>query len=723
MARFLNITPTYNPFTMDEMLKVPLLYDANFREVEKQYDELQDKAALLRLYAKDSPEIKAAIDKYDANMQSISDAIASGKYDNTMSNQARAMRETYRKDIIPMSVAAQQYENFMQSYLKDMDGTEIGEKPSIKWFMEHPGSTPEVIHGSAIQNQLAKLIGTYASTRQIDVTNPNNWTPIIGGQYLAGWSGAGYTNEEIADYLNNPTNSNYSTINNIVNNFKQNISYNKMTPEQKASADSYINTAIQIGMAGNRKYERVQNRGYKSGASSDGSDGLTWNFNKGGYLFQDGGEVNKTERKILPGDPFPNIKYGEDLAANPKQYAQWKSWMKSFMKDNGFTTMNQVSAYYNQLQTAKNTGINYIKTPSERYQEAIVQGIPKSTLDAYYSGMIQPIQPNLRGGNFQSNVINITQKGSTNRYTNYDEKTHQYKLKADYDSSSSDYLYSFKNNLGFRKEANNAQVSKIMFNDNGVLRTPQEFAQFLNANPEYNKLTYDNAHNDYKEYYNYLKSIGYNVKRNHKNIKSTSGNTLTPYMAMKSLVSSTLNSTTTPTNSLLGSYNYNLGSKAAKQIYNKIASGTNYELAGFEAYNGNISPIQGNVFKDNFDEDLNYTVQFYPVMNTYILHIEGQKSNKGGKRNYVNKNIIIPTDKIDTQLSINGANPSDAFNHAYKQIQYSEKEYKKNPSIKNELALGAAYDYLTQLENLYSESIPKFLGIVEQHNLNDKDNQ
>lgn len=265
MARFLNITPTYNPFTMDEMLKVPLLYDANFREVEKQYDELQDKAALLRLYAKDSPEIKAAIDKYDANIQSISNAIASGKYDSNMANQARAMRETYRKDIIPMSVAAQQYENFMQSYLKDMDGTEIGEKPSIKWFMEHPGSTPEVIHGSAIQNQLAKLIGTYASTRQIDVTNPNNWTPIMGGQYLAGWSGAGYTNKEIADYLNNPTNSNYSNINNIVNNFKQNIGYDKMTPEQKVSADSYINTAIQIGMAGNRKYERVQNRGYKSG--------------------------------------------------------------------------------------------------------------------------------------------------------------------------------------------------------------------------------------------------------------------------------------------------------------------------------------------------------------------------------------------------------------------------------------------------------------------------
>ena len=384
--------------------------------------------------------------------------------------------------------------------------------------------------------------------------------------------------------------------------------------------------------------------------------------------------------------------------------------------------MQEVSAYYNQLRTAKNTGVN-IKTPTERYQEAIIQGIPKNTLDVYYSGMIQPIQPNLRGGNFQSNVINITQKGSTDRYTNYDKKTHQYKLKGEYDTNSSDYLYSLRNSLGFRKEANNAQISKIMFDDNGVLRTPREFANFLNTNKDYNKLTYSNAHLNYQDYYKYLKSIGYDMKKIHKGIKSTTGQDVTPYMAMRSFVSNQLNSTATPTNSLVGSYNYQLGPKAAKQLYNKVAGGTNHELAGFEAYNGNISPIQGDAFTDNFDDNLNYTLQFYPVMNTYVLHIEGQRGGKGGKGKNIDKNVIIPTDKIDTQLSLDGSKPSEAFNKAYKQIQNIEKEYKKNPSIKNELALGAAYEYLTRLENLYSESIPKLLGIVEQHNLNDKDNQ
>ena len=153
MARFLNVNSTYNPFTMDEMLKIPLLYDTNFREVEKQYDELQDKAAILRLYAKDSPEIQAAIEAYDNSMNAVSNAISSGTFNANMASQARAMRDIYRMNIIPMSTAVQQYENYMQNYLKTMDGTEIGEKPTVKWFMEHPGSTPEVIHGSAIQNQ------------------------------------------------------------------------------------------------------------------------------------------------------------------------------------------------------------------------------------------------------------------------------------------------------------------------------------------------------------------------------------------------------------------------------------------------------------------------------------------------------------------------------------------------------------------------------------------
>mgnify|MGYP006923310276 CR=1 FL=1 len=43
MARFLNINATYNPLTMDEMLKVPLLYDAAYKEAEKNIDEYNDK--------------------------------------------------------------------------------------------------------------------------------------------------------------------------------------------------------------------------------------------------------------------------------------------------------------------------------------------------------------------------------------------------------------------------------------------------------------------------------------------------------------------------------------------------------------------------------------------------------------------------------------------------------------------------------------------------------
>lgn len=723
MARFLNINPTYNPFTMDEMLKIPMLYDANFREAEKQYNDLQDKTALLRLYAKDNPEINAALDNYDKSMQSVANSIASGVWDSDMANQARLMRNLYRDNIIPIATAIQQYESFMPNYLKNINGTEIGEKPSVKWFMEHPGSVPEVIQGSSVQEGLAKLIGQYAVTRQ----NTTKSTPILGGQYFEVYSGNGYDPEEIAEYLNNPTNAKYSDINSLVNTYKQNLGYDKMTPEKQAQINAYINTAIQIGMLGNRKVDRIQNRGYRVGGTGGSSDDLIMPFQDGGHLYQDGANINKTKRSILPGDPFPNVTYIEDLTANPKQLAQWKTWMKKYMKDNGFKSMAEVKGYYNRLQTAKNTGVDYIKTPSERYQEALKDGIDETTLKAYFNGYIQPLQPNLRGGNFQSNVMNITRKGSStsDRFSTKDKKTNRYELLGEYDSNSPNYIYSLRNHLGFRKEANNAQVSKMMFDDNGVLRTPAEFKRFLNTNKDYDKLTYANAHYDYKEFYDYLKSIGYNMNRSHKNVKTTGGKEITPYMAMRSFIKQNINSTEAPNlQGLTGYYNYNLGPKAAKRVYNKIAGGSDYELAGFEAEGDTVQPVRGGKFTDNFNDELNYSLQFYPVANTYILSIEGQTQNRGGRRHHVDKKIIIPLDKIDTQLSpvLNGVKPSKAFNKVYNNIKIAKQNYEKNPSIKNELIYGDALDDLTQLENKFAESVPRLLEILEEYNANTKEN-
>lgn len=307
MPRFVSVTPTYSPFSLDEMLKIPMIYDANFREIENKYNELQDKTALLRLYAKNNPEIAAALENYDNGIQSIANAIEANTWNRDMSIQGNRMRSLYRNNIIPLASAVQQYENFMQNYLKDMDGTEIGERPTIKWFMEHPGEAPETIHGSAIQAQLAKAISNYALTRQIDISNTNNWKRVLGGQYLAGYTGAGYTDEEIADYFNNPANPNYAPITTIVNNFKHNIGYHKMTPERQAEADAYINSAIQMGMTGNRKMERIANKNYRSGSSSSsGADPLQKAIDEmmnlagqsnqqsyGGYLYQKGGKLNQ----------------------------------------------------------------------------------------------------------------------------------------------------------------------------------------------------------------------------------------------------------------------------------------------------------------------------------------------------------------------------------------------------------------------------------------------
>ena len=140
MARFLNISPTYNPFTMDEMLKIPLLYDAAYKDEEKRFEKLSEDAASYEQYARAYPDSEAS-KQYLNYIEELNKA-SEDFYNNGLNNSNRTilsnLHRNYNKVAKPFKNAVSTYNAILTQRQKDYKDDIIGNDVDLDYVLQHP---------------------------------------------------------------------------------------------------------------------------------------------------------------------------------------------------------------------------------------------------------------------------------------------------------------------------------------------------------------------------------------------------------------------------------------------------------------------------------------------------------------------------------------------------------------------------------------------------------
>lgn len=140
MARFLNINATYNPLTMDEMLKVPLLYDAAYKDTEKRFETLSDTIADYEQYARMYPnaDVSQQYLKYVDDFNNAVDDFYNNGLNSTNRNTLSRLHRDYDKVVKPFKTAVGTYNAILTQRQKDYKDDIIGNDIDLDYILQHP---------------------------------------------------------------------------------------------------------------------------------------------------------------------------------------------------------------------------------------------------------------------------------------------------------------------------------------------------------------------------------------------------------------------------------------------------------------------------------------------------------------------------------------------------------------------------------------------------------
>lgn len=140
MARFLNINATYNPLTMDKMLKVPLLYDAAYKDTENRFKTLSDTIADYEQYARMYPnsDVSQQYLKYIDDFNNAVDDFYNNGLNSTNRNTLSRLHRDYNRVVKPFKTAVGTYNAILTQRQKDYKDDIIGNDIDLDYILQHP---------------------------------------------------------------------------------------------------------------------------------------------------------------------------------------------------------------------------------------------------------------------------------------------------------------------------------------------------------------------------------------------------------------------------------------------------------------------------------------------------------------------------------------------------------------------------------------------------------
>ena len=153
MPKYISVTPTFNPISTEEYLRVPMLLAKEYSDEQEKVENYKDRLSYIKALMGD--EGKDTFKEYDEIMNSISD-------NPTLSNmreQGKKLREIYREIGSRADIAKSNRDKYQAMF--DKDPSLVGDVGSFYQYYMNPEFRPSMISGSDLQ----KAVGVWATQK------------------------------------------------------------------------------------------------------------------------------------------------------------------------------------------------------------------------------------------------------------------------------------------------------------------------------------------------------------------------------------------------------------------------------------------------------------------------------------------------------------------------------------------------------------------------------
>lgn len=237
------------PISLQEYLTLPLMVKDAYDTAEKQYNDYQDKVAAIKAMSVGIPEAQSEIQAYEDSISDLSDYISNHRYDNKMRIASNNLRDQFRNRVIPISTNITALQKYMQDFSAKDDGTILGRKLGYRDFAENPLRQYQLIQGSAIRNEAAKMAAA-ASARRIQDLKESR---VHGGQYFRTTQETGFSEDDVKNWESIPE------LSAIRDQLYKAYGSNDFNP---AEMDKYIAEGIYLGATYNKQISDNANKNY-----------------------------------------------------------------------------------------------------------------------------------------------------------------------------------------------------------------------------------------------------------------------------------------------------------------------------------------------------------------------------------------------------------------------------------------------------------------------------
>lgn len=154
MPRYISVTPTFNPISTEEYLRVPMLLAKEYSDEQERVENYKDKLSYIKALMGDKG--KDTFKEYDEIMNSLSD-------NPTLSNmreQGKKLREIYREIGSRADIAKSNMDRYQSMF--DKDPSLIGELGTFMDYYNNPEFRPSMISGKDLEAQIGGLTANLA---------------------------------------------------------------------------------------------------------------------------------------------------------------------------------------------------------------------------------------------------------------------------------------------------------------------------------------------------------------------------------------------------------------------------------------------------------------------------------------------------------------------------------------------------------------------------------
>ena len=264
MRIVLSQSAKFNPYSFERLLQPYAMYTQEYNAVEEGITELKSKAELMKQYALQEPDSKAA-NMYNAYANEL-DAQANELAKNGLKAVNRSnllnLKSQYNSSIAPIEIAVARHKELAEEQRKlsaaddtliyDNDYNSLG----IDYLLDNPNASYTSLSGANITKRTAVMAKQAA---EAIVSNPE-YSSVYNSQYVQQKIKQGYSMEEIIATAKRDPNAPKALLS-IVNSIKDQVQYNNWSDDNKAIIDDYINEGL-MAAAETSKIEVMANKAF-----------------------------------------------------------------------------------------------------------------------------------------------------------------------------------------------------------------------------------------------------------------------------------------------------------------------------------------------------------------------------------------------------------------------------------------------------------------------------